>query len=76
VPEVLHHDEVPGLAREYPVPVRGAAEQLSEVSRQARDTLVLRDQLVRQMRADGASLRQIAEAAGLSHSAIARILAR
>jgi hypothetical protein len=76
VPGVLHHDVVPGLAREYPVPVRGAAEQLSEVSRQARDTLALRDQLVRQMREEGASLRQIAQAAGLSHNAIVRILAR
>ena len=35
-----------------------------------------RDKAIRDMRAEGASLREIAGAAGLSHSAVAKILDR
>lgn len=49
--------------------VRTAAEK----ERRARS---LRDQSIRAAHAAGHSLREIAEAAGLSHSAIAKIVAR
>ncbi len=50
--------------------------QLALVASQARMATSRRDDLIRGMRAEGASLRQIAVAAGLSHTAIANILAK
>jgi lambda repressor-like predicted transcriptional regulator len=41
-----------------------------------RTALEHRDESIRQMRAEGATLRAIAEAAGLTHQAIAKILAK
>lgn len=35
-----------------------------------------RDDAIRQMRAEGATLREIGEAAGISHAAVAKILAK
>lgn len=42
----------------------------------ARRATAERDAAIRQMRDEGASLRTIAEAAGLTHTAIAKILAK
>lgn len=42
-------------------------------ARKAREALIKRDDAIRKMRAEGASLRAIAEAAGLTHTAIANI---
>jgi transcriptional regulator with XRE-family HTH domain len=42
----------------------------------ARDATQCRDAAIRDARAGGLSLRDIAEAAGLSHTAIAKILTR
>jgi lambda repressor-like predicted transcriptional regulator len=42
----------------------------------AREATARRDNLIRDMRSEGCSLRQIAAAAGLSHTAIAKILAK
>lgn len=53
-----------------------AAAALASQAKKAREATVRRDQLIQQMRAEGASLRTIAEAAGLTHTAIARILKR
>jgi IS30 family transposase len=43
---------------------------------EARAALGNRDQAIREWRAEGASLRTIAEAVGMTHSAIARICRR
>jgi DNA invertase Pin-like site-specific DNA recombinase len=42
----------------------------------AREATVRRDNLIRDMRSEGCSLRQIAAAASLSHTAVANILAK
>lgn len=52
------------------------ARLLASQARKAREATSRRDQLIRQMRDEGSSLRSIAEAAGLTHTAIAKILAR
>ena len=52
------------------------AEQLEEIARRLAATRDRRDELVCQRHSEGASLRQIAEEAGLSHSGVKRILER
>lgn len=52
------------------------AQEVASQSRKARDATLARDKAIRQMHAEGATLRAIAEAAGLTHTAIAKILAR
>jgi lambda repressor-like predicted transcriptional regulator len=42
----------------------------------AREATARRDNLIRDMRSEGCTLRQIAAAASLSHTAIAKILAK
>ena len=49
--------------------------QFASQARKAREATIQRD-LIRQMREEGAPLRTIAEAAGLTHTAVAKILAR
>lgn len=51
-------------------------EAVTRWSEEARAATVARNEAIRNMRDAGASLRQIAEAAGLSHGAVAKILAR
>ncbi len=48
------------------------AQECAEAARQAQDQ---RDQFIRQASADGASLREIADAVGLSHMTVKRICA-
>jgi DNA invertase Pin-like site-specific DNA recombinase len=52
------------------------AQNLASQARKAREATARRDELIRSMRAEGATLRAIAEAAGLTHTAVAKILAR
>jgi DNA invertase Pin-like site-specific DNA recombinase len=52
------------------------AQQLASQARKAREATARRDALIRQMRDEGATLRAIADAAGLTHTAVAKILAR
>lgn len=52
------------------------AEQLASQARKAREATTRRDELIRQMRAEGASWRTIAAAAGLSHMAVSKIVAK
>ncbi len=52
------------------------AKELASQARKAREATARRDQLIHQMRDEGATLRAIAEAAGLTHTAVAKILAR
>lgn len=52
------------------------AQELASQAKRAREATARRDELVRQMRAEGASLRTIASAAGLSHMAISKIVGR
>jgi DNA invertase Pin-like site-specific DNA recombinase len=52
------------------------AKDLASWAKRAREATARRDELIRQMRADGASLRAIAEVAGLSHMAISKIVNR
>lgn len=52
------------------------AKEVASWARKAREATARRDEEIRRMRADGATLRAIAEAAGLTHTAIAKILAR
>lgn len=52
------------------------SQALASQARKAREAVARRDQLIRQMRAEGATFRAIAEAAGLTHTAIAKIVAR
>jgi hypothetical protein len=42
----------------------------------AREATVQRDEAIHRMRAEGSTLRAIAEAAGLTHTAVAKILGR
>jgi len=61
-------------------PVRPARRSLGhDVTRwanAAEDAIARRDEAIVSMRADGASLREIAEAAGLSHGGVAKIIRR
>lgn len=50
------------------------AEQLASQSRKAREATTRRDELILQMRSEGASFRTIAAAAGLSHMAVVKII--
>ena len=52
------------------------AQELASQAQKAREAVSRRDALIRQMRVEGSPLRTIAEAAGLSHTAIAKILSR
>ena len=55
------------------------AEQLARAAervRRAERDVAERDRLIRLMHAEGASLRQIAAVAGMSHGAIAKIVKR
>jgi hypothetical protein len=52
--------------------IRFAAEQ----AKKARTATEKRDHWIREARSEGRTLRAIAEATGLSHTAIAKILAR
>lgn len=56
--------------------VSTTADQLASQARKAREATLRRDELIRQMRDEGASWRTIASAAGLSHMAIKKIVAR
>lgn len=53
-----------------------SAKEVASWARKAREATARRDQAIRRMRDQGASLRAIAEAASLSHTAIAKILSR
>lgn len=52
------------------------AQQLASQAHKAREATARRDALIRAMRSEGATLRAIAEAAGLTHTAVAKILAK
>lgn len=54
----------------------GIRQQVVSWAKKAREAAVRRDAAIRDMRAEGATLRAIAEAAGLSHTAVARIVAK
>lgn len=53
-----------------------SAKEVASWARKAREATKRRDEAIRAMRAEGATLRAIAEAASLSHTAVAKILAR
>lgn len=53
-----------------------SAQQVASWAKKAREATVHRDEAIRAMRGEGATLREIGAAAGLSHVAIAKILAR
>jgi lambda repressor-like predicted transcriptional regulator len=55
---------------------RTTAWQLAAAARNLHAAVARRDRLIIQMRAEGASLREIATAADLSHTAVAKILTR
>lgn len=52
------------------------AKEVASWARRAREATTQRDDAIRRMHADGATLRAIGEAAGLSHTAIKKILTR
>lgn len=52
------------------------AQNLSSQAKKAREATARRDQLIRAMRDEGSTLRAIAEVAGLTHTAVAKILSR
>lgn len=52
------------------------AAELAQCQVQIGKWVAKRDRLIREARAEGLALRTIADAAGLSHTAIAKILAR
>ena len=52
------------------------AKEVSGWARKAREATIQRDNAIRRMRDEGSTLRSIAEAAGLTHTAVAKILAR
>lgn len=52
------------------------AQQLASQARKAREATARRDQLIRAVRDEGSTLRAIADVAGLTHTAVAKILAR
>lgn len=45
-------------------------------SKYAREAIEARDKAIREMRSDGATFRRIAEFAGLTHTAVAKIVKR
>lgn len=51
-------------------------DMISRVAKKARESTASRDELIVEAHKDGHSLRTIAEAAGLSHTAIAKIVER
>lgn len=51
-------------------------KKVEQFANEARAYTSMRDEAIRQARAAGASLREIAKLAGLSHGAIAKILAK
>lgn len=51
-------------------------KKVEKFAQEAKTWTSMRDEAIRQMRAEGASLREIAKLAGLTHAAIARIVAR
>lgn len=53
-----------------------SAREVASWARKAREATQRRDEAIRAMRDEGASLRTIAEAASLSHTAVAKILNR
>ena len=55
---------------------RTTAQRLAAWADRARQATDRRNELIRQMRDEGATLRQIAAAAGVSHVSVAKILAR
>lgn len=55
---------------------RSTAESLASCAATAREATARRDQLIRQMRDEGATYREIAAAAGMTHQGIMRILRR
>ncbi len=52
------------------------AKKVQKCADEARTWTTMRDEAIRQLSAEGASLREIGKLAGLSHGAIAKILAR
>lgn len=52
------------------------AKEVASWARKAREATGRRDEEIRRMRAEGSTLRAIAEAAGLTHTAIAKIVNR
>lgn len=52
------------------------AQALASQARKAREAVARRDALIHQMRDEGSTLRSIAEACGLTHTAVAKILKR
>lgn len=52
------------------------AQMLASQAKKAREAIARRDELIRQMRAEGATLRAIAETAGMNHQTVANVLAR
>lgn len=50
------------------------ADEVASWAKKAREAKVQRDQAIRRMKTEGASLRTIAEAAGITHSAVAKII--
>lgn len=55
---------------------QSTSQQLASWARKAREATARRDELIRAMRAEGATLRAIADSAGLTHPAIVKILAK
>lgn len=55
---------------------QNTAQQLASQARKAKEAVGRRDQLIRQMRGEGSTLRAIAEVCGLTHTAVAKILKR
>ena len=56
--------------------VTDTAKAIASWAKKAREATARRDDAIRRMRGEGASLRDIAQVAELSHTAIAKILAR
>jgi lambda repressor-like predicted transcriptional regulator len=52
------------------------AQQVASWAKKAREATAKRDEAIRQMREEGATLRAIAAAAGLTHSGVAKVLSR
>jgi len=53
-----------------------AAQRVAAWAGKARVATAMRDEAIRQMSAEGASLRAVGVAAGLTHAGVARILKR
>ena len=52
------------------------ARQLAYQAKRAKEATSRRNELIRQMHAEGSSLRSVAEVAGLSHAAVRKILTK